>query len=53
MRQNTVTAAGAPGADIGIIVLGTNTKLIRNEVEGWTYDVVDFGSDTKRPAPFS
>lgn len=52
IRQNSITAAGGSSAAIGIIVLGDNTKLIRNRLDGWQTPILDAGDDTKLPKPF-
>lgn len=54
-RQNTITNLREGNDDIGIIVQGFNTKLIRNTFEGEDFGyffIWDLGEDTKLPAPF-
>lgn len=49
VRQNEISARAG---DIGLIVQGTNSKLIRNEISGWAVPIFDGGTDTKLPPPF-
>lgn len=52
IRQNTVTTDADENGLIGLIVLGTNAKLIRNDLSGWETLILDAGDDTKLPQPF-
>lgn len=51
--NNTIETAAAANGVIGIIVLGTNTKLIRNSLSGWEDLILDAGDETKLPDPFN
>jgi len=51
IRQNSITSN--TGTGYGLWLYGTNNaKLIRNNVSGWQYNVIDQGNDTKLPKPF-
>lgn len=55
LRQNEFTSGSPSGSvSFGIFVTsaGTNTKLIRNSLDGFTTPIVDQGGETKLPAPF-
>lgn len=52
IRQNRVTTAAAENGLYGIIVFGDNTKLIRNDLDGWDDLLLDAGDGTKLPKPF-
>lgn len=51
IRQNSITSN--TGTGFGLWVYGTNNaKLIRNDISGWEYNLIDQGNDTKLPKPF-
>lgn len=51
VRQNSITSN--TGTGFGLWVYGANnTKLIRNDISGWEYNLTDMGDDTKLPKPF-
>jgi|GEM_PF-2591244 hypothetical protein len=51
VRQNSITSNTDTG--FGLWVFGTNNaKLIRNDVSGWEYNLIDQGDNTKLPKPF-
>lgn len=55
LRQNELTSGSPSGSvSFGIFLTGaaTNTKLIRNAIDGFTTSIVDQGDETKLPAPF-
>jgi hypothetical protein len=52
IRQNTVTTEATANGLVGIIVLGDNAKLIRNDLDGWEDLLLDAGDGTKLPKPF-
>jgi parallel beta-helix repeat protein len=49
-RQNTIS--GHEDALSGILVIGTNSQLIRNFISGFSTAIDDFGDGTKLPPPF-
>jgi hypothetical protein len=51
VRQSIITSSADAGLGIG--VMGTNNKLIRNSVSGWHENIWDGGVDTKWPKPFT
>ena len=52
IRQNTITTEAAANGMVGIVVLGKNTKLIRNSLSGWEDPILAPGDGTKLPKPF-
>ena len=52
VRQNTITTESATYGLYGLIVVGDNTKLIRNDISGWATPILNAGTDTKLPPPF-
>lgn len=55
LRQNELTSGSPSGSvSFGIFVTGaaTNTKLIRNSLDGFATPIVDQGDETKLPDPF-
>lgn len=53
IRQNSITTDASSDGLIGLIVLGENTKLIRNKLKGWDDLILDAGEGTKLPKPFN
>lgn len=50
VRQSNIFSS--TGTGLGLGVMGTNNKLIKNSVSGWGENVWDGGDETKWPKPF-
>lgn len=50
VAQNTITSSVERGLGLG--VLGSKNKLIKNDVSGWEENTGDYGTDTVWPKPF-
>lgn len=53
IRQNYIETDASSNGLVGVIVLGKNTKLIGNKLEGWDNLLLDAGDETKLPKPFN
>lgn len=52
LQRNTISSENG---ETGVFIFdeSVNTKLILNDITGWTNSVIDRGDETKQPAPFS